>query len=180
MTIDDDSLLSAYMDGQLDPDQLALIESALVADSRLGEELRSLTAVRDLVAGLPRPAAVDVTSRVRDRIRGKSRVRRILSAMPGRVRSSADHACAAGVLGIAAGLLVAFAFTFSPLNRLAPRPDRANPPGPNLASSGFLRCFRQDRSTRPNRVGPYSPLISNHKGALSPSAAETHRFKDSR
>ncbi len=180
MTIDDDSLLSAYMDGQLDPDQLASIESALVADSRLGEELRSLTAVRDLVAGLPRPAAVDVTSRVRDRIRGKSRVRRILSAMPGRVAVLGRPRRAAGVLGIAAGLLVAFAFTFSPLNRLAPRPDRANPPGPNLASSGISPMLSPGPLDASESRWPLFAPHSNHKGASSPSAAETHRSKDSR
>ena len=85
MTIDDDSLLSAYMDGQLGPDQQLVVESALVSDPQLGEELRSLTAVRDLLAGLPRPAAVDVTARVRARIPGKSRLQRILAsgARPG-------------------------------------------------------------------------------------------------
>ena len=85
MSSDDDTILSAYMDGQLDSDQQQQVESALVASPRLAENLRALTAVRDLVAGLPRDTGVDVAPEVMRRIRSLSRSRSRLS--PSRVRA---------------------------------------------------------------------------------------------
>ena len=72
MTLDDDSILSAYLDGQLGPEQQQAVESALFADPRLAEELRGLAALRDLLAGLPREAPADVTSRVMRRVRRRA------------------------------------------------------------------------------------------------------------
>ena len=89
MTIDDESFLSAYMDGQLSLDQQQAVESALIADPQLGEELRRLTLVRDLVAGLSRDVPVEVSSRVRRRVRGRSRLRRILAGPAGSTYGSA-------------------------------------------------------------------------------------------
>ena len=54
MILDDETLLSAYLDGRLSPKERQAVESALLGDSRLAEELRGLTALRDLLAGLPR------------------------------------------------------------------------------------------------------------------------------
>src|SRR4051812_21215633 len=69
MTLDDESLLSAYLDGELDPDQRSSIEAALLADPELAEQLRRLAAVRELVAGLPRPApTVDLAGAIGARI----------------------------------------------------------------------------------------------------------------
>ena len=42
MTLDDDSILSAYLDGQLGPEQQQAVESALFADPQLAKELRGL------------------------------------------------------------------------------------------------------------------------------------------
>ena len=78
MTLDDDSILSAYLDGQLGPEQQQAVESALFADPQLAEELRGLAFLRDLMAGLPREASPDVTSRVMRRVRR---------------RHTAGHAC---------------------------------------------------------------------------------------
>ena len=71
MISDDDSFLSAYMDGQLDPDQHQWVESALVSNPQLAEQLRGLTVLRDLVAGLARDASVDVTPQVMEQIRAR-------------------------------------------------------------------------------------------------------------
>ncbi len=72
MTLDDDSILSAYLDGQLGPEQQQAVESALFADPQLAEELRGLAFLRDLMAGLSREASPDVTSRVMRRVRRRA------------------------------------------------------------------------------------------------------------
>jgi hypothetical protein len=112
MTIDDESLLSAYMDGQLSPEQQQLAESAVVADPRLGEELRKLSLVRDLVAGLSREVPVDVSARVRQRIRARSPLRRIWPGLPLHPFGRLHPARAAGMMGLAALLLVGLLLTF--------------------------------------------------------------------
>jgi hypothetical protein len=112
MTLDDDSLLSAYMDGQLDPEQYQTVESALVSDPQLAEQFRHLTTVRELLAGLSRDAPVDVTVPVLNRIRMRLRLRAILAApTPRWTRAPA-------VLGIAATILFALAISLSPMRRL--------------------------------------------------------------
>ena len=128
MTKNDDSLLSAYLDGELPPDQHLLVESALVSDPQLGEELRSLTSVRDLLAGLPRSTGVDLTARVRDRIGQKTRLRKIRAILPGSIQSLRLPARAAGFLGIAAGLLLAIVLSFAHWNRPASLPNQAGLP----------------------------------------------------
>lgn len=55
MMIDDESLLSAYLDGELDPAGRLDVVSASLTDPRLAEELHELSGVRDLLAGLSRP-----------------------------------------------------------------------------------------------------------------------------
>jgi len=57
MNLDDESLLSAYLDGELDARRRVEVEAALHADPHLTRRLGDLTATRDLVAGLCRPAA---------------------------------------------------------------------------------------------------------------------------
>ncbi len=76
MTLDDESILSAYLDGQLGPEEQQAVESALFADPRLAEELRGLATLRDLLAGLPREAPADVTCRVMRRVRRRATARR--------------------------------------------------------------------------------------------------------
>lgn len=52
----DDALLSAYLDGELDPDERLAVEGALSSDPALARRLESLTRLRDLLASVPRPA----------------------------------------------------------------------------------------------------------------------------
>jgi anti-sigma factor RsiW len=68
MSADENTILSAYMDDELDADQRRLIESAVAADAGLAEELRALAVVHDLVAGLPREAPVEICAPVMQRI----------------------------------------------------------------------------------------------------------------
>jgi Putative zinc-finger len=67
---EDESLLSAYIDGELDPLERRAVESALAADPHLSATLRDLSTVRDLVSELSRPSPPDVSSVVVQRILG--------------------------------------------------------------------------------------------------------------
>src|SRR5436190_521410 len=83
MKPEDETFLSAYLDGELHPHEREGVESALLSDPALGERLRQLAAVRDLVASLPRPAArEDLAGAVVRRIR-----RRRASVVMARLRS---------------------------------------------------------------------------------------------
>ncbi len=69
MNADNDTFLTALLDGELDAEQQSRVESAVAADARLSEHLRDLTAVRDLVAGLSRPPApFDASMAILERI----------------------------------------------------------------------------------------------------------------
>ena len=113
MSSDDDTILSAYMDGLLDAAQQQRVESALVASPRLSENLRALSAVRDLVAGLPRDAGVDVSPEVMRRIRSLGRSPSRL----GQSRSGAVWArriaVGAGSVAVAAAILLMVMVLFS-------------------------------------------------------------------
>jgi hypothetical protein len=105
MTLDDDSLLSAYMDGELVPDHQQSVESALVSDPQLAERLRHLTTVRDLLAGLSRDTPVDVTGPVMNRIRRQVRLRELLAAVWPPPPATLKWGRTAGI-GIAATILI--------------------------------------------------------------------------
>jgi hypothetical protein len=106
MKLEDESLLSAYIDGQLDPDQHQTVESALSSNPQLAEQLRALTVVRDLVGGLSRDVSVDVSSLVLERIRPKrSRLLRMPATIPWPA-SRRRARQAAGLLVIAASMLL--------------------------------------------------------------------------
>src|SRR5271166_888767 len=69
MSLGDESLLGAYLDGELEPEQRRAVESSLATDSRLAEKVQCLSSVRDLVANLSRPASPDVSAEVMRRVR---------------------------------------------------------------------------------------------------------------
>ncbi len=103
MTLDDDSILSAYLDGELGPEQQQAVESALIADPQLAEEVRGLALLRDLVAGLPREVPEDVTSRVMRRVRRRA----LLGPAKGIIAWGPVRA--AGLAAVAAGVLIVIA-----------------------------------------------------------------------
>ena len=76
MSTDDESLLGAYLDGELEPEQRLAVESSLSTDARLAAMAQRLAAVRELVAGLSRPASPDVSLEVMRRVHRVSRDRR--------------------------------------------------------------------------------------------------------
>jgi hypothetical protein len=111
MTSDDDTFLSAYLDGELDADQQQRVDSALVASPELAERLRAISVVRDLVVGLHRDAGVDVAPMVMSRIRRRRQSRFQFSAWgPGAPRAR-QAAAVAGILTFAAGILVVVTLT---------------------------------------------------------------------
>ncbi len=106
MTNDDESFLSAYMDGQLDPERQQRVESALAASPQLAERMRGLVLVRDMVAGLPRDGSVDVRARVMQQIRARQR-RGFLPTLEGWRHGSRRILPLAGLATTAASLMVA-------------------------------------------------------------------------
>ena len=107
MNHDDESFLSAYIDGELAGDQQQRVESALVANPHLAARLRGLSQVRDLVAGLPHDGSVDVTARVMQQIHARSRERWFLPTLEGWRRGSRRILPLAGLAASAASLMVA-------------------------------------------------------------------------
>jgi anti-sigma factor RsiW len=107
MNQDDESFLSAYIDGELDGDQQRRVESALDANAQLAQRMRALTQVRDLVAALPHDGSVDVTARVMQRIAARPRGRGLLPSLEGWRRGSRRILPLAGLAASAALLMVA-------------------------------------------------------------------------
>ncbi len=106
MNPDDDTFLSAYLDGQLDPEEQHLVESALVSRPELAERLRRLTSLRDLVASLNRDFPIDVTAGVMGRVCARQGIRSRMLPRLVWLRTVYSGPRAAVAAGIAAGLLL--------------------------------------------------------------------------
>jgi anti-sigma factor RsiW len=168
MMSDDDSFLSAYMDGQLDPDQHRWVESALVSQPQLAERLRKLSAVRDLVAGLARDQSVDLTQQVMERIHG-------LRASPGRVRAwpfgRIGRLSAVSLLATAAGVIMAISLAISALVTIG-GPRRAANHGPvRTVAVAKPTAFERGRALAPADArkdhSPLSHTVRSHAVATS-------------
>lgn len=107
MRCDDDSFLSAYLDGQLNTDQQQLVDSMLIARPQFADKLRDLAAVRDIVVGLDRDARVDVANDVMERIRRRARPRLPLSNFRPWSARTRKLAASAGMFAAVAGLVLA-------------------------------------------------------------------------
>ncbi len=106
MSNDDDTFLSAYLDGELDLDQQQQVDSVLVSNPELAERLRGLSVARDLVAGLHREAAGDVVPAVMHRIRLRTRSRSLFNPWRPRRATTRQAAAVAGMLAVAAGVVL--------------------------------------------------------------------------
>ncbi len=105
MNLDDESLLSAYLDDELEPADRLPVEWSVESSPPLADQLRALAMARDAVAGLPRSSAPrDVAfAVVADLAAARARARR-----PSRLRASGQlAAAAAGLAAMAACLLLA-------------------------------------------------------------------------
>jgi hypothetical protein len=113
MNLDDESLLTAYLDGELDAKQRLQVESALRMNPLLAEQLHQLAGVRDLIGGLARPALPVDLSRAFD---APTRLQRRPSLM-------ALRPLAALGLGLsaAAALLLALSLGLRPVPRATPK-----------------------------------------------------------
>jgi hypothetical protein len=81
MKLEDESLLSAYLDGELDLPRRLVVEAALQSKPQLVEQLQELAAVRGLIDGMPRPTvSFDVSTPVLEGIRARPwiRIRRVV------------------------------------------------------------------------------------------------------
>lgn len=144
MNLDDESLLSAYLDDELDPLDRLAVESSMASDPSLSENLAKLRALRNLVSGLSRPRSPGIADEVLGRISG-------VCARPRpwqRARRPLARA-AIGLAAFAAGILVLLLLPYwlvrrphQPLSRRGERSTiaAANPvetpapgPGPSLA-----------------------------------------------
>ena len=99
MLPDDESLLSAYLDGELGREEHEAVESFLTADPRLAETLRGLVGVRDLLADLSRPVAGDAAPEVMRRLGERRAGIRPWRTVKRPIRWVAASVAAAAVLG---------------------------------------------------------------------------------
>ncbi len=111
MNLPDESLLSAYLDGELDTPWRLVVEEALLSSPLLAERLQELASVRTTIHGMARPTApADVSSAVVSQIDllPRQRIRRALRSRP-RLALAAGSA-----LAVAAGTLIALGLTLGP------------------------------------------------------------------
>ncbi len=147
MSTDVESLLGAYLDGELEPEQRRAVEAALATDSQLAEQARGLAGARALVANLSRPASPDVAALVMRRVRQASLRRR-----PWTWDRRSRRWAAAGVAASAAAIAL---LSFLPLHRLgwseatvSTRPADHNPAAGESTSRPELAADMLARSSR--------------------------------
>jgi hypothetical protein len=104
MNLDDETLLSAYLDDELDPADRLLVEWSIETNPPLAEQFQSLAQAREAVSGLARPAIPrDLAPALQGRLladRRRDRVQRL-------VRPAAYAFAFSGVVGVAASLIFA-------------------------------------------------------------------------
>ncbi len=121
MNLEDETLLSAFLDDELDAPQRAEVEAVLRSNPRLSRRLRDLSATRDLVAGLDRPAAPGgLPAAVLARLGRRP-------SAPRRLLSSALRLPAPTLVGAAASLAAAVIIAVS-LTMPGVRPPREHAP----------------------------------------------------
>jgi hypothetical protein len=133
MNFDEETFLTAYLDGELTSGPRERVESSLASDPQLADDLRALAAVRDLVAGLSRPAApCDLSASVVARIRRRPGVIAFRSNPFGRVPAGAWSWAGRTAAALATAAAVVAAVTLG-LGRTAPEPLKvAQAPRPLL------------------------------------------------
>jgi hypothetical protein len=165
MKLEDESLLTAYLDGELDPDQRLPIEAALRVDPELAEQVRRLAAVRDLVAAMPRPAlTTDLVGAIGARL-ARLPVPTGNPSRSSRQRRLRQLAAPAGV-GLAATLLITAGLAL----RTPPpvRPPEHVDPAVRIASAP-----RQTLPTEPGRLAdPEVPTSRAHGPKLAAAPVE--------
>ena len=172
MNVEDEEILSAYLDGELEPDERQRIDERLLSDPALAERVRQLSAVRELVASLSRPAlGTDLSPALLARIsaqaspqaQGRRRLWRVLEGL----------AVAASVAGI-----VAFGFNARPGHEPgADRVARVQPVGPAtpgpIANPSTPRADGSETEREPS-----APPAASVSVAAAGDAAELGRERE--
>jgi hypothetical protein len=175
MTLKDESHLSAYLDGELEPDDRLEIESAMLGDPELARQVRQLAEVRDLVAGLSRPVApIDLSQAIDARI-GRHlwldalRIPRP-PGFPGIVGASLAS------LALAASLLIALALALESQQRT--RRLRTPQPAHTVAESAVAA---DDAAARSQSAGerplPPPPRLANRPSPSSHDDATAQKIR---
>ncbi len=146
MILEDESILSAYLDGRLGPEERHAVESALLEDPRLADDLRGLAAVRDLLAGLPRESPRDLSGRVLRQFRRRA----LLGVARGALARGPVRA--ATLVTIAAGLMVSIMMPW-----MLPRLDRGVAP----ETKGSEMADIAPHKTPPGPSDPRWPAFSH-------------------
>ena len=118
---EDESVLSGYIDGELDVVERRGVESAMAADPLLSIRVRDLAAVRELVADLPRSTGHDVSPAVLQRIQARLARPRTWKS----VRQNLPWLVT--TLATAAAVVLAILVTRHPQPRMAPGPGVQGP-----------------------------------------------------
>jgi anti-sigma factor RsiW len=181
MNPDDETFLTAYLDGELAPAELARVEQALRSDPNLADRLGELARVRDLVAGLPRPPApFDLSASVVRRLApAPARVRRF-GPRGGRFASYWEVALSAAAVFLAAGFVGYLALLrdlHGPAKRAgrmavvsAPAPAPAPAAAPAVAERPAARPRAQPSARKGGRVSPAA-------AGTQVTAAEQEQFR---
>lgn len=145
MKLDDETLLTAYLDDELDPPRRLVIEAALLSKPQLAERLQELAAVRSLVDGMARPTVTyDVSGALLDEISsGPSkwiRLRRLAGARMARPRVLAAAAVfmLAGTVCVALGIQLAERQAAPVKNSVVSHPQPSPRPQTSSDSSSVL------------------------------------------
>lgn len=162
MKTEDEIFLSAYLDGELDPEQRSSVESALLSNPALAEHLRQLTVVRDLVANLPRLTLhEDLSSAILARARTRMR-----NSLTSRLRHSPLTR-----IGLAAAAVVVLAVGLGLLTgRTQPVPPASAPPPVVVAAVRAPQTEPPPNSQLKAR--PSDALVAHHSDA--PSVVPQH------
>ncbi len=147
MNLDDESLISAYLDDELDPADRLAVAWSVESSPPLADQLRAATLARDAVAGLDRPPAPrDLAPAISARIARSRRQARLAAwTVPARL------ALAGSLAATAASLLFAIILLHRSTHALAPRPVALQPADPSVQPD--------DISASPVPDAPVEPAV---------------------
>ncbi len=184
MNLDDESLLSAYLDDELDPGRRSLVEAALQSSPYLARRLREIKGVRDALGGLAIPrVGFDLAPAVLDRLQAARETRQRRSAT--RWRGLRRALVVGPTIGLAATLLLCWSFG---LFHFGPRkPAHTRGPSPHVAShpadsETAVSPVKPDQPSEPFAVAstgtPKSEAIAESKAATPPSNSDVALSND--
>ena len=154
MNLDDETLLTAYLDDELDAARRQEVEAAVRTYPHLEQHLADLKLARDLVASLPRPhAPADLSARVLERIGPRGRPRRLGGLLP----SGPTLLAALSGLAAAAAILAAAILSFPH----PPARPTAHTPAPTVGTlASAARPGSHDKEPRASNTVPITERLA--------------------